>query len=85
LEKIIIISIITAANTEIGIMTVTVPIPIFLHVINYVVLYMIRKAVNYRTILKKNKKNLKLNLGLLTETSLVNLTTNSINNSINTL
>jgi hypothetical protein len=44
-----------------------------------------RKAANYKTIPKKNKKSLKLNLGLLTETSLVNLITDLINNSINIL
>ena len=46
---------------------------------------MIRKATNYKTIPKKNKKSLKLGLGLLTETSLVNLITDLINNSINIL
>jgi hypothetical protein len=66
------ISIITTANTEIGI-------------INYVALYMTKKATNYGTILKKNKKSLKLNLELLIETSLVNLITNLTNNLINIL
>ena len=46
---------------------------------------MIRKAANYKTIPKKNKKSLKLNLELRTEISLVNLTTNLINNSTNIL
>jgi hypothetical protein len=85
LEKITIISIATAANTEIGIMTATTPILISLHIINYVVLYVIRKAVNHETTPKKNEKSLKLNLGLLIETSLANLITDSINNLINTL
>jgi hypothetical protein len=63
----------------------TVPVPISLHIINYVVLYMTRKAVDHKTTPKKNKKSLKLNLGLLTKTSLANLTTNLINDLINTL
>ena len=75
----------TAANTEIGIMTVTAPIFISLYIINHVVLYIIRKAVNHRTTPKKNKKSLKLNLGLLTETNLINLITDLTNNLINTL
>ena len=48
-------------------------------------MYIIKKAINYKTIPKKNKKSLKLSLGLLTETSLVNLMTNLINNLINIL
>ena len=75
MEKITIISITTAANTEIGIIIITIPVFISLYIINYVVLYMIRKAVNYKTIPKKNKKSPKLNLELLTETNLVNLIT----------
>jgi hypothetical protein len=66
-------------------MTATIPVPIFLHIINYIVLYIIRKAINHKTILKKNKKSLKLNSGLLTKTSLVNLITDLINDLINTL
>ena len=85
LEKITIISIATAANIEIGTMIATAPVFISLHVINYVVLYVTKKAVNYRTIPKKNKKSPKLNSGLPTETNLANLMTNLINNSINTL
>ena len=85
MEKITIISITTTANTEIGTITTTVPIFISLHVINYIVLYMTKKAVNYGTTPKKNKKSLKLNLELLTKISLANLTTDLINNSINIL
>jgi hypothetical protein len=85
LEKRTIISITTTANTEIGTTTTTTPVPISLHVINHVVLYMIKKAVNHGTTPKKNEKSLKLSLGLPTETSLANLITDSINNSINTL
>ena len=85
MEKIIIISIATAANTKIGTIIVTIPVFISLHVINHVVLYVTKKAVNYRTISKKNKKSLKLNSGLPIETSLANLITDSINDSINTL
>ena len=84
MEKITIISIATAANTEIGTITATTPILVSLHVINHVVLYVIKKAVNHGTTLKKNKKSLKLNSGLPTEISLVNLMTDLTNNSINT-
>jgi len=65
--------------------TTTAPALISLYVINYVALYIIRKAANYRTILKKNKKSLKLSLEPLTEISLVNLTTDLINDLINIL
>ena len=85
MERITIISITTAANTEIKTITITAPVFISLHVINHIILYVIRKAVNYRTILKKNKKSLKLSSGLPTETSLANLTTDLINDFINTL
>ena len=85
MEKITIINIIIAANTEIGTMTTTVPIFISLHVINYVVLYVTKKAVDYGTTPKKNEKSLKLSLGLLTKTSLANLMTDLINDLINIL
>jgi hypothetical protein len=67
------------------IITITAPVPISLYIINHVALYVIKKAVNHKTTLKKNEKSLKLNLGLLTETSLVNLITNLTNNLINIL
>ena len=85
MEKITIINITTAANTEIGIMTITVSIFISLYIINHVILYVTKKAVNYGTIPKKNKKSLKLNSGLLIETNLANLITNLTNDLINTL
>ena len=85
MEKITIINIITAANTKIKTITVTVPVFVSLHIINYVVLYITKKAVNYGTTLKKNKKSLKLSSGLLIETNLVNLTTDLINDLINIL
>ena len=85
MEKITIISITTAANTKIGIITTIIPVFVSLHVINHVVLYVTKKAVNYGTIFKKNKKSLKLNSGLLIEISLANLTTNLINDLINIL
>jgi hypothetical protein len=66
-------------------MTATAPIPIFLYIINHVVLYMIRKAANHGTTPKKNEKSPKLSLGLLIETSLANLITDLINDLINTL
>ena len=62
----------------------TVPVLISLHVINYIVLYMTKKAVDHGTTPKKNKKSPKLNLELLIEISLVNLTTDLINDLINT-
>ena len=79
------ISIITAANTEIKTITVIVTAFVSLHVINYVALYVIKKAADYKTILKKNEKSLKLNLGLLIEISLANLMTDLINDLINIL
>ena len=85
MEKITIISITTAANTEIGTITATAPILISLYIINHVVLYVTKKAVDYKTTPKKNKKSLKLSSGLLIEISLVNLTTNLTNNLINIL
>ena len=63
--------------------TVTIPAFISLYIINHVALYIIRKAVNYRIIPKKNKKSLKLSSGLPTGTSLVNSITDSTNDSIN--
>ena len=72
------------ANTEIGTMTATVPILVSLYVINHIILYMTKKAVNYGTTPKKNKKSLKLSLGLPIETNLANLTTNLTNDLINT-
>ena len=65
--------------------TVTVPILISPHIINYIALYIIRKAADCGTIPKKNKKNLKLNLGLPIEISLVNLITDLRNNLTNIL
>jgi len=46
---------------------------------------MIRKAADYGTIPKKNKKSLKLSLEPPTEISLVNLITDLINDLINIL
>ena len=63
----------------------TVPTLISLHIINYVALYVIKKATNYGTIPKKNKKSLKLSLGLLIEINLANLITDLINDLINIL
>ena len=65
--------------------TATIPTLISLYIINHVALYIIRKAVNYKTTPKKNEKSLKLNLGLLTETSLINSINNLTNNLINIL
>ena len=85
MEKRTIISNTTAANIKIKTTTITVTALISPHIINHIALYIIRKAANYRTTHKKNKKILKLNLGLPIETGLVNLTTNLINNLINIL
>ena len=46
---------------------------------------MIRKATDHRTIPKKNEKSLKLSLELPTKINLINLTTDLINDLINTL
>ena len=75
MEKITIINITITANIKIGTITVITPIFISLHVINHIILYVIRKAIDYKIIPKKNKKSLKLNLGQLIETSLANLIT----------
>ena len=85
LEKRTITSITTAANTKIKTITAIATAFISLYIINYVALYVIKKAANYRIIFKKNEKSLKLNLRLLTETSLANLITNLTNDSINIL
>ena len=65
--------------------TVTAPALISLYIINYVILYIIKKAVNHRNIPKKNEKSLKLSSGLPIKTSLINLTTGLINDLINIL
>ena len=52
---------------------------------NYIALYIIRKDAAYRNILRRSKKSLKLSLGPLIETSLVNLITDLINDLINIL
>ena len=65
-------------------MTATVPIFVSLYIINHVVLYVTKKAVDHGTTPKKNEKSPKLSSGLPTETSLANLTTDSTNDSINT-
>ena len=52
---------------------------------DYIALYIIRKNITYKNILKRSKKSLKLNLGLLIKISLVNLTTNLRDNLINIL
>jgi hypothetical protein len=85
LEKRTIINITTAANIEIKITTITATALISLYIINHITLYMTKKATNRGTTPKKNKKNLKLNSGLPTETNLVNLTTDLINDLINIL
>ena len=52
---------------------------------DHIALYIIRKDITYKNILKRSKKSLKLNSGLLTKISLVNLTTNLKNDLINIL
>jgi hypothetical protein len=79
------ISITTTANIKIKTITAIVTALVSFYTINHIALYIIRKAANHRTTPKKNKKSLKLNLGLLTKTSLVNLITNLINDLINIL
>ena len=85
LEKRTMIGIAITANIKIETMTVTVPIFVSLHVINHVALYVTRKAANHKTTPKKNEKSPKLSLGLLTKTSLANLTTDLTNDLINIL
>ena len=52
---------------------------------NHITLYIIRKDITYKNILKKSKKSLKLSLELLIKTNLINLITNLRNNLINIL
>ena len=52
---------------------------------DYVALYIIRNNITYKNILKRSKKSLKLNLGLLIKINLVNLITNLRNDLINIL
>ena len=52
---------------------------------DYVALYIIKKDVAYKNILKRNKKSLKLSLKLLIETDLVNLITDLRNDLTNIL
>ena len=85
MEKRTIISIITAANTEIETITIIITAFISLYIINYVALYIIKKAADHGTTLRKNKKSLKLNSGLLIEINLANLITNLTNDLINIL
>ena len=52
---------------------------------DYIALYIIRKNIAYRNILRRNKKSLKLSLRLLIEISLANLITDLRNDLINIL
>ena len=52
---------------------------------DYIALYIIRKDITYRNILRRSKKSLKPNLELLIKINLVNLITNLKNNLINIL
>ena len=52
---------------------------------DHIALYIIRKDVAYRNILRRNKKSPKLSLELLIETDLANLTTDLRNDSTNIL
>ena len=52
---------------------------------DHIALYIIRKNIAYKNILRRSKKSLKLNLGLLIKTNLANLTTNLRDNLINIL
>ena len=81
------IGIATAANIKIETITETATAPTLIspYTINHATLYAIRKAIVYRTTPKKNKKSLKLSLGLPIEINLVNSTTDLINDLINIL
>ena len=52
---------------------------------DHVALYIIKKDVTYRNILRRNNKSLKPSLGPLIETSLINLITDLTNDLINIL
>ena len=52
---------------------------------DYIALYIIRKDITYKNILRRSKKSPKLNLGLLIKTNLVNLITDLRDNLINIL
>ena len=52
---------------------------------NHIALYIIRKDITYKNILRRSKKSLKLNLGLLTKTNLAYLIINLRDNLINIL
>ena len=52
---------------------------------DHIALYIIRKDITYRNILKRNKKSLKLSLKLLMKTDLANLITYLRNNLTNIL
>ena len=52
---------------------------------DYIALYIIRKDIIYKNILRRSKKSLKLNLRLLIKINLVNLITNLRDNLINIL
>ena len=52
---------------------------------DHITLYIIRKDITYKNILKRSKKSLKLSLKLLTKTNLANLIINLRDNLINIL
>ena len=52
---------------------------------DHIALYITKKNIAYKNILKRSKKSLKLNLGLLIKTNLANLITNLKDNLINIL
>ena len=52
---------------------------------DHIALYIIKKDIIYKNILRRSKKGLKLNLRLLIKTNLANLITNLRNNLINIL
>ena len=73
--------------TTITIITIATAVTPYITVTNrdYVALYIIRKDIAYRNILKRNKKSPKLNLKLLIKTDLANLITNLKNDLTNIL
>ena len=52
---------------------------------DYITLYITKKDIAHKNILRWSKKSLKLNLGLLIKTNLANLITNLRDNLINIL
>jgi len=74
--------------TEIAITNIKIIIIINLNSrlnINHVTLYIIRRTITYKSIVRKNKKRQRLNLEVLTKTNLISLIITLFNTLINIL